>query len=66
MISVNSTVANIDKISVYNISGQQLSNKENIRDTYSIIQDLPSIQQILLVKVLLENGKSITKKALFK
>jgi hypothetical protein len=66
MISVNSTMANIDKISVYNISGQQLSNKENIRDTYSIIQDLPSNQQILLVKVLLENGKSITKKALFK
>ncbi|WP_163401419.1 T9SS sorting signal type C domain-containing protein [Flavobacterium fluviatile] len=65
IISVHSTVQNIDKISVYSISGQQLSNIENIRDTYSIIQDLPSAQQILVVKVLLENGKSITKKALF-
>ncbi|MFB9110504.1 T9SS sorting signal type C domain-containing protein [Flavobacterium gyeonganense] len=66
IISVNSTFENIDKISVYNISGQQLLNQENIRDKQSIIQDLPSAQQILLVKVVLENGKSITKKALFK
>ncbi|PXY44565.1 T9SS sorting signal type C domain-containing protein [Flavobacterium hydrophilum] len=66
IISINSTVENIDKVFVYGISGEQLSNKENIRDTHLMIPDLPSTQQILLVKVFLENGKSITKKALFK
>jgi hypothetical protein len=66
IISINSTVENIDKVFVYGISGEQLSNKENVRDTQFIIQNLPSTQQILLVKVFLENGKSITKKALFK
>lgn len=66
VITINSTVENIDKIFIYDILGQQLSNNLNIRDTQLIIQNLPSTQQILLVKVFLENGKSITKKTLFK
>lgn len=66
IISINSTVENIDKVFVYDISGEQLLNKENIGDTQLIIQNLPSTQQVLLVKVFLENGKSITKKALLK
>ncbi|OOV16909.1 T9SS sorting signal type C domain-containing protein [Flavobacterium sp. LM4] len=66
MITISSTVGNIDKILVYDMLGQQVSNHENIRDTQLIIQNLPSTLQILLVKVFLENGKAITKKALFK
>lgn len=66
IITINSIVENIDKIFIYDMFGKQLSNNENIRDTQLIIQNLPSTQQILLVKVFLENGKSITKKALFK
>jgi hypothetical protein len=66
IISINSNFQYIDKISVYNISGQQLLNRENIQDTKSIIDSLPASRGILLVKVLLENGNSITKKVLFK
>lgn len=66
IISINSVVENIDKIVVYDVYGKQLSKKENIRDTQLTIPDLPPTQEILLVKVFLENGKSITKKTLFK
>jgi hypothetical protein len=66
IISINSTVGNIDKIFIYDISGNQLSNQISISDTQLVIQDLHSAKQILLVKVFLENGKHITKKALFK
>ncbi|CAD0000412.1 T9SS sorting signal type C domain-containing protein [Flavobacterium chungangense] len=64
IITINSNVENIDKIFVYDIFGKQLSNQENIGNTQFVIQNLPSAQQILLLKVLLENGQSITKKAI--
>ncbi|HEX8014618.1 MAG TPA: T9SS sorting signal type C domain-containing protein, partial [Flavobacterium sp.] len=64
IITINSNVENIDKIFVYDIFGKQLANQENIGDTQFVIQNLPSAQQILLFKVLLENGQSITKKAI--
>lgn len=66
IVSISSTRENIDKVFIYGVTGEQLSNKENIRDTQLIIQNLTSTQQILLVKVFLENGISITRKALFK
>lgn len=66
IITINSTVENIDKIFIYDILGHQLSNNENIRNKEFIIHNLPSAQQILLVRVFLENGKAITKKGLFK
>lgn len=66
IITINSTIENIDKILIYDTLGQQVSNNQNIKNKQLIIQNLPSSQQILLVKVFLENGKSITKKALFK
>lgn len=66
IININSTVGNIDKIFIYDISGKQLLKNENIRDTQLRIQDLSSPREILLVKVFLENGYSTTKKALFK
>lgn len=66
IMTINSTVENINKIFIYDFFGKQISNRENIRDTQLIIQDLPSTYQILLVKVFLENGKFFTKKVLFK
>ncbi|MGO4773866.1 T9SS sorting signal type C domain-containing protein [Flavobacterium sp. W22_SRS_FK3] len=66
IISINSAVENIDKIFIYDVLGKELSNNRDIRDTQILIQDLHLTQQILLVKVFLENGKTITKKALFK
>jgi len=66
MISISSNVENIDKIFVYDVSGKQLSNIENIRNTHLMISNLPDTREVLLVKVLLENGKSVTKRALIK
>nr|WP_294932845.1 T9SS sorting signal type C domain-containing protein [uncultured Flavobacterium sp.] len=65
-ITINSTMENLDKIFVYDMLGRQLSNQNNIRDTNLVIHNLPSTQQILLVKVFLENGKHIIKKTIFK
>ncbi len=66
IVNVNSIAGNIDKIFIYDILGKQLLKNENIRDSQLIIQGLSSSQEILLVKVFLENGYSTTKKVLFK
>lgn len=66
IITINSTVGNIDKIFIYDVLGRQLLKNENIKNTELSIQDLSSPKEILLVKVFLENGYSTTKKAFFK
>ena len=65
-ITVNSTVENIDKVFVYDISGKHLYKKDEVKNLQLIIQNLPFAQQVLLVKVVLDNGYQTTKKVIFK
>ena len=65
-ITVNSTVENIDKVFIYDISGKHLYKKEEVNNLQLIIQNLPFAQQVLLVKVVLDNGYQTTKKVIFK
>ncbi|PXY44567.1 PKD-like domain-containing protein [Flavobacterium hydrophilum] len=65
-VTVNSTTENIDKVFIYDISGKQLYKKVDVGNLQLIIQNLPFAQQVLLVKIVLDNGYETTKKVIFK
>ncbi|MCI9844383.1 T9SS sorting signal type C domain-containing protein [Flavobacterium pectinovorum] len=65
-VTVNSTVENIDKVFIYDLSGKHLYTKDKVNNPELIIEHLPFAQQILLVKVVLDNGYETTRKVIFK
>ncbi|MEO8238006.1 MAG: T9SS sorting signal type C domain-containing protein, partial [Flavobacterium sp.] len=65
-IVISSPTENIDKVFIYDISGKQLYKKQSVGNVELSIQHLPFVQQVLLVKIVLENGYTITKKMIFK
>ncbi|PXY38671.1 hypothetical protein DMB65_21730, partial [Flavobacterium cheongpyeongense] len=65
-ITVNSTVENIEKVFIYDITGKQLYQKEDVNNLQLLIENLPFAHQVLLVKVVLDNGYQTTKKVVFK
>ncbi|MEO7976141.1 T9SS sorting signal type C domain-containing protein [Flavobacterium sp.] len=66
IISLSSEKENIDKVLMYDISGKQLYQKLMISNLSLVIDNLKSAQQVLLVKVILENGHVITRKIIFR
>ncbi|MEL1255692.1 T9SS sorting signal type C domain-containing protein [Flavobacterium sp. DGU38] len=65
-ITINSLKENIDKIFIFDLSGRQLSKKEKVNNLQLTLQNLPFAQQVLLIKIVLENGYETTKKVIFK
>ena len=64
-IKVNSAVEIIDKVTVYDLLGRQLFKKDNVSSNELAIPNLVSSQQTLLVKVILQNGQTVTKKIMY-
>jgi len=64
-ITIISEKENIDKVFIYDISGKQLYQKNKIGNVQLIIQNLGIPNQVLLIKVILENGYETTKKIIF-
>ncbi|WP_415781777.1 T9SS sorting signal type C domain-containing protein [Flavobacterium chungbukense] len=52
-------------VKVYDVSGKQLYSIQKIGNTQLEINSIQSDTQILLVKTILENGNTITRKVLF-
>lgn len=65
VITISSSSENIKEVMVYDISGKLLYNKNKIGNTGLQIQNLQSANQVLLVKVTLENDFTATRKTLF-
>ena len=65
-ITISSPTENLSKVFIYDVSGKQLYKKQNIGNVQLSIQHLAFAQQVLLVKVVLENGYTTTKKLIFK
>ncbi len=65
LIKVNSKGASIDKVSVYDLVGRQLFNKDKVNSTLVTISNLSSAQQTFVLKISLQNGNVITKKIIF-
>ncbi|WP_428230933.1 T9SS sorting signal type C domain-containing protein [Flavobacterium sp.] len=65
VINVLSSKENIKEVTIFDISGKQLYNKKKVGNTELQIQNLPSANQVLLVKVTLENDFTTTRKIIF-
>ncbi|MCD0470039.1 T9SS sorting signal type C domain-containing protein [Flavobacterium sp. JAS] len=64
-IKVTSTKETIKEVTIYDISGNLLYNKKKIGSAELQIPNLQSSNQVLLVKVTLENDYTTTKKVIF-
>ncbi len=64
-IKVNSKAETIDKVTVYDLLGRQLFKKDKVNSNELTILNLVSSQQTLLLKVILQNGQTVTKKIIY-
>lgn len=64
-IKINSFAETIDKVAIYDMLGRQIYQKENVDSNEFSIANLVSSRQTLVVKVMLQNGKMISKKIIF-
>ncbi|MFD1601433.1 T9SS sorting signal type C domain-containing protein [Flavobacterium artemisiae] len=64
-IKVTSSQENIKEVWIYNIGGQDVYNKKKVNATELQITNFGVADQVLLVKVTLENGYTVTKKIVF-
>ena len=65
VIKVTSAKENIKEVTIFDINGKQLHSKNKIGSTELLISALQAANQVLLVKVTLENEFVVTKKILF-
>ena len=65
IITISSEKENIKKVLIYDISGKLLYQKEKISDVSLVIQNLRSAQQVLVIKVVLENEVLVNRKIIF-
>ncbi|MEL1255691.1 T9SS sorting signal type C domain-containing protein [Flavobacterium sp. DGU38] len=65
-ITINSAKDNLEKVLIYDLAGKQLYSKDNINNLQLIMHNLPFAQQVLLVKIIFDNGTVTTKKIVFK
>jgi myo-inositol-hexaphosphate 3-phosphohydrolase len=64
-LKVHSAVDAIATVLVYDLSGRQLYKKERLNNNEVTVQYITSGTQALVVKVVLENGKIVTKKVIY-
>ncbi|PWB20054.1 T9SS sorting signal type C domain-containing protein [Flavobacterium sp. HTF] len=65
VIRVNSAKETIKDVTIFDVSGKLLYNKNKIGTTDFQISNLQAGNQVLLVKVTLDNNYSVTKKIIF-
>jgi hypothetical protein len=63
-IKIDSSVESIDKVAIFDLLGRQIYQKDKV-DNNELSIALTSIRQTLVVKVMLQNGKAISKKIIF-
>ncbi|TDW46094.1 hypothetical protein EV144_107288 [Flavobacterium sp. 270] len=64
-VESNSNTENLSEVIIFDISGKEVYNKKKIGTNKLEITDLKSSNQVLVVKVILENGEAISKKIIF-
>ncbi|UWY29086.1 T9SS sorting signal type C domain-containing protein [Flavobacterium sp. TR2] len=65
VIAVESFNQNIKEIKIFDVSGKQLYKEDKLGTKNASVQNLFSSHQVLMVKVILENGQSVSKKVIF-
>ncbi|WP_291147825.1 T9SS sorting signal type C domain-containing protein [Flavobacterium sp. UBA7680] len=66
VIKVTSSKENIKEVAVFDVTGKLLYNKKKVGATELSISNLQAAEQVLLVKVTLENKAEVTRKIIFK
>ncbi len=64
-IKINSFAETIDKVLIFDLLGKKIYQKNNVNSNELSMPNLASDQQVLLVKVTLQNGQTITKKIVY-
>jgi hypothetical protein len=64
-IKVSSTAHEIDKVFVYDLSGRQIFMKLKVNKNELIINSIVSSEQVFMVKVVLRNKSTVTKKIIY-
>lgn len=65
IINVLSSKENIKNVTIFDVTGKTLYSKNKVSNTELQIQNLQSGNQVLLVKVTLDNGATVTRKIIF-
>ncbi|TRX06394.1 T9SS sorting signal type C domain-containing protein [Flavobacterium gawalongense] len=61
-IEINSSVETINKVQMYDLSGRLIYQKRNVNTNELAIFNLVQNHQTLLIKIVLQNGQTVTKK----
>jgi trimeric autotransporter adhesin len=61
---VNSVAVAINTISVYDVEGRLIADQKNVKSTTAILPNLKARNQVLIVKIVGEDNKQVTKKVL--
>jgi hypothetical protein len=64
-IKIDSFAETIDKISIYDLLGRKIYQKDKVNSNQFIITDLVSRQEIFIVKTTLLNGNSVSNKIIY-
>ena len=64
-INLTSSDKNIQSFEIYDVLGKQIVSKNNINNKEYIVSGLTSSNQSLIVRLVLEDGRQITKKVVF-
>ena len=64
-INIQSSMESIESVIVYDVLGRSLLEKSNIKNNAFVITNLALSNQTLIVKIVLENGQTVTKKIVF-
>jgi hypothetical protein len=62
---VNSGLVPMKEVSIYDVRGRLLTNKKEINATSTVFTTLPLTQQVLLVKVISQDGTVVTKRVVY-
>ena len=64
-IKINAISQAIDKVFIYDVTGKLIYKKDKVANPKLVIENLKSSNQVLLVKVVLDNKHTETKKIIF-
>ncbi|MFA9187382.1 hypothetical protein AAGV33_02345 [Flavobacterium sp. FBOR7N2.3] len=64
-IKINSAATTLEKVAVYSISGRKMFQKNQVNENVFVIPQLISGNQVVVVDMLLSNGKKICRKIIY-
>ena len=64
-IQINSFLETIDEVLVYDITGRQLYQKTKVNSNELMVTNLALSHQVLIVKVVLQNGQTLSRKVIY-